>query len=1396
MKRALTSLVVLGVLAGSALAGTFSRGLEQLVAGMPADKTVTVLLSLAEQADVAGLDAQLRGRQATRAERHQLVVGALMRTATASQGPLLAELQALKSQGKLNGFTAHWITNGVVVNAPVPVLRQLAARPDVEVAEADLQVESIEPIIPAKAEVSGPIGNRTPEYGILAINADDVWSILGITGVGALVGGIDTGVDGTHPALSPRWRGNNGHPVGECWLDAAGFGHANPTDTHGHGTHTMGTMCGGAPGDEVGVAPGAQWIASNCINMGVGDVFDNAVIASFEFMADPDGDPGSVDDVPDVVQNSWGINEGFGGSYVDCDSRWWACIDNAEVAGVCVTFSAGNEGPGGTSLRSPADRASSPYNCFSVGATDESNNLTGFSSRGPSGCGGAFAMKPEVSAPGNNTRSTYPGGGYTQMSGTSMAGPHVAGVVALMRSANPNVDVSTIKQILMDTAVDMGNPGEDNDSGHGFIDAYQAVLAVMSGYGTLSGTVTDASTALPIAGALVDNVGGPQQTNTNGLGHYSLMFPAGDYDVSYSAFGYTAQTLSVTIVEDEITARAVALSPAPSALLSGTVYGPDNNPVVGAVIDFTNAPVADVTTGAGGAYSVMIPTGYTYNMTATAVGVGSQSQTLTFNGATTLNFNLPVNPQFLPSGPDTYGYRIFDSNDAGGVAFEWNNIEGTNISNGDDVTQTVTVPFSFNFYGTTYTQLSIGSNGFVSPGATSAAAYTNGGIPDAMIPGAVYGIWDDLYPASPPNACYYEYQPAQGRFVIEWDYINYCCSPGPGPLAFQIHLLDPAVYPSVTGDAQWVIYYAAGERQSHTTGVDNPAATTGVQYNFNNAYDVHATPFSNGPVALLVSTNPNGFVSDDPNPVLLPPAFDLGTVFLGYPVSGSYQIYNMGLAELQITSITPSGPELVPSAGSYTIPPLGNVTAGFTFTPASPGAFSGTLTLANNSPSPTVHVTISANVQAPPALWVSPAAITETLQMDQTSVRTLTIGNSGDGPLTATLQLLNLVVPPSGPRPEPNPDAPSSADESRAPVPSVRHIEDGSQRTPDVLILRNNLGWGYDVNQPMLESLGATVSVAGGADIGVIDLSLFDMVVVESQQDQGFYQAMQDNVAWFEAYVQAGGVLEIHLSTYTNLRLPGLQLPGGAELPSWEAFDYDNYIVDPNHPITVGLTDPFVGNFASHEELLTLPVNAHTIIANTAGNATVVEYPLGGGHVLLSTMTWEWAVANGYSAGDPLAPALAYMLGIAAGPDWIALGSSSVAVPAGSSVTVDVLFDATGLVDGVYTADIAIDSNDPEQPHLVVPATLVVGGDCATDLISVQLIDAMPQLVLSIAGGMPGNTYTIYRSTLPYAFGGLPYASVPVLGGPQTWIDSQGPIGRKFYQVIETCPVAAGGVAP
>jgi subtilisin family serine protease len=632
-------LVAACVVAGTASAGELSPGLEAYLLDKAADGPVKALLVLDDQVDVTAMDLDLHYERATRAVRHFQVVTALQEKARLTQGPLLAELDSRLGKD-VEGYKAYWLINAVTVVATEQALRELVARADVMTAEVDLVPELIEPT--AKPE----IGEKSTRGigiapGIVAVGARRVWDQLGIRGEGALIGSLDTGVDGNHPALAARWRGTHA-PASECWLDVLGTGTTFPQDGNSHGTHTTGTMTGLAPDDTIGIAPAAEWIAANAIDQGANPGFDNDILDCLEFFTDPDGDPTTLDDVPDVVQNSWRVNEGFSG-YVDCDSRWWAAIDACEAAGVALCWSAGNEGSGASTIGSPADRATTLYNCFSVGATHhyQPYPIWSFSSRGPAGpnCGPVEnRTKPEITAPGADIYSAVPGGGYQGgWNGTSMSGPHVAGVMALMRSANPNVDVITMKQVLMETANDLGQTGDDNTYGHGFLDAFEAVQAVMGGLGYVEGSVTDLDTGDPIEGALITVTDGFQTATTEADGSYRLILPVGSSQINAAAFGYADLSVSVTVNEDQTVYRDLELERVASATISGVVYTPDSEldggtPVNGAIVEVMDTPLSSVTTAADGRFEFLLPVGGEFRIAASAAGIGAVSQWVPVDG--------------------------------------------------------------------------------------------------------------------------------------------------------------------------------------------------------------------------------------------------------------------------------------------------------------------------------------------------------------------------------------------------------------------------------------------------------------------------------------------------------------------------------------------------------------------------------------------------------------------------------------------------------------------------------------------------------------------------------------------------------------------------------------------
>jgi subtilisin family serine protease len=450
-----------------AFGGSVDPGLSAKIEGADRTTLFSTLIFMTEQLDVQDMKHRHNMISATRAQRHFEAVTALQEIATRSQADLLACLSDARSRNEAGSFTGFWITNMIAAELTTKQIEAVAARSDVDMVYSDFEGEIIEPII---EESDDPPMTTSVENGLRAVRADSMW-MLGFTGEGRLVCNIDTGIDGSHPALNHSWRGSNGHSPEESWLDTSNPNSQFPYDGQGHGTHTMGTICGRSTttDDTIGVAIDAQWIGARAIDVNGGNV-----AMAFQWAADPDGNPNTIDDVPDVISNSWGA---FG----DCPQTYWNLIDNCELAGAVVVFAAGNEGPYAQSLRIPANRDETPYNCFSVVAVSLKNDtypIASFSSRGPSQCPD-HNIKPEVVAPGVSVRSSVPGGGYQGgWSGTSMACPHVAGAVALLRQVNPNASVDTIKWALMESAMDLpfNNPdGEENTYGWGIINIVAAM---------------------------------------------------------------------------------------------------------------------------------------------------------------------------------------------------------------------------------------------------------------------------------------------------------------------------------------------------------------------------------------------------------------------------------------------------------------------------------------------------------------------------------------------------------------------------------------------------------------------------------------------------------------------------------------------------------------------------------------------------------------------------------------------------------------------------------------------------------------------------------------------------------------------------------------------------------
>jgi len=361
----LTSLVILILQTSNLISGEIDPKFLNKVNTASSNDYLKAIVMMKAKTDLVRLQSDLDAAKVTREVRHKRVVEELQTVAKTSQKDITGFLGKQSERQGLKSYESFWIANLIIIEATPEFILKLVNRDDVDVIYEDSPVYLNKPVSTELA----PASVNSVSEGLRAIKADALWE-LGITGQGVIVCNIDTGVDGEHSALSSRWRGNNGASVEESWFDSID-NTTFPFDSFifgGHGTGTMGIMTGlvEEDGDTVGVAFGAQWIAARAFAGRT--AVTSALLASFQWAVDPDGDPSTIDDVPHVINNSWGLQLG------DCNQTYWSAIDAAEAAGIAVVFSAGNEGPAPMTMGSPADRITISTNAFSVVTSSPCSN--------------------------------------------------------------------------------------------------------------------------------------------------------------------------------------------------------------------------------------------------------------------------------------------------------------------------------------------------------------------------------------------------------------------------------------------------------------------------------------------------------------------------------------------------------------------------------------------------------------------------------------------------------------------------------------------------------------------------------------------------------------------------------------------------------------------------------------------------------------------------------------------------------------------------------------------------------------------------------------------------------------------------------------------------------------
>ncbi|MFC5831836.1 S8 family serine peptidase [Nonomuraea insulae] len=561
------------------------------------------------------------------------------------QDPIVAFVRSRGDQ-VVNTF---WLKNMVLVRATPDTLTALTGLDLVDRIIPNFTLSAPEP---DKAVTPKTTASAQPTtWGIAKIGADRVVKERGLTGKGVRVAVLDTGIDITHPDLKGKLVSDADadpkHPGGWIEFDADGkpVPSSEPHDSSYHGTHVAGTIAGGdASGTQIGVAPGAELMAGLVIPGGQGTLAQ--VLAGMQWALAPYAADGSPAGEPaDVVSMSLGAT-GYDDELVE-PAR------NIYRAGAFPSFAIGNDCPPGGSS-SPGN----VYESVAVGATDADDAVPDFS------CGGVVKrtdwfdappewpesyVVPDLAAPGVDVLSSYPGGGYTSLNGTSMATPHVSGTVALMLEARPGLTVDATEEILLGTSAGDDTYGARPNAriGQGRIDAYAAVAeaALTSG---VRGTVTDERSRRPLTGVKIARADG-RSTETDADGRFELRLPAGQHELTLTRFGYEKRSKTYRVQADRLTDTRLELERTTWSTISGRVsYEPTGTTVPGATVTVLGVPDdLTATTDRNGRYTIKdVPAG-DYQVSAHAAGVSRSGPVAVTVGRhqASADLTLPRRPQ-------------------------------------------------------------------------------------------------------------------------------------------------------------------------------------------------------------------------------------------------------------------------------------------------------------------------------------------------------------------------------------------------------------------------------------------------------------------------------------------------------------------------------------------------------------------------------------------------------------------------------------------------------------------------------------------------------------------------------------------------------------------------------
>lgn len=456
-----------------------SESLEAKMKETPDDEYIQVSIIMYDQVDLESMMNYFRTERVPLERRAKQVITTLQAKAAATQPQFISYLNTLNGV-ESGSIQPLWISNEIQLRLNKTAISTLSFRSEIDYLYFEYPYERLseEKVEALNASLLTPNG-REPGHDLM--NVPGLWA-LGYTGTNRRLFMIDEGVDLRHPALFNNYRGLVDGNTVSYFDPEGGVADSIPSKCVAfgdHGTLVLGTVIGNDFGrrDTIGVAPNALWMSSPLAlgdgqgNVGCQNASGNYAFA-LQWALDPDGDPNTIDDMPDVINMSFGTS-----NFANCTDPRFQQITALEAAGVGVIIAAGNAGPNPSTVGPPANGSTTLVNTFAVGSVTQASNIAQFSSRGPGLCnsdGGSLEIKPEVVAPGVTIRTTSNGDAFANVQGTSFSAPYVAGLFLLLKEAFPTLSGEEIKLAIYNSATDLGILGEDDFYGNGLVDAVAA----------------------------------------------------------------------------------------------------------------------------------------------------------------------------------------------------------------------------------------------------------------------------------------------------------------------------------------------------------------------------------------------------------------------------------------------------------------------------------------------------------------------------------------------------------------------------------------------------------------------------------------------------------------------------------------------------------------------------------------------------------------------------------------------------------------------------------------------------------------------------------------------------------------------------------------------------------